>query len=194
MFPIAAPPVRTSDETIPDEPPPQPPPARGDRTRQGPVAAIRSLSPADREPIRQLLIETDVFTPAEIDIALELIDKVVNEPDQKDYIAFSCVNGGDVLGYYCIGATPGTEGTFDLYWIAVRPSAQGNGVGRRLIQHAESIIRASGGRLIIVETSSQPRYDRTRKFYHDQGYSQVSLVKDYYRAGDDLVVFGKYLT
>jgi ribosomal protein S18 acetylase RimI-like enzyme len=141
-----------------------------------------------------LLIETDVFTSAEIDIALELIDKVVDDPDQKDYVACSCVDGGEVLGYYCIGATPGTEATFDLYWIAVKPGAQGRGVGRKLIHHAEDAIRALGGKLIIVETSSQPRYERTRRFYREQGYSQLSLIRDYYRAGDDLVVYGKYLT
>jgi ribosomal protein S18 acetylase RimI-like enzyme len=103
-------------------------------------------------------------------------------------------DGGEVAGYYCIGPTPATDGTFDLYWIAVKPSVQGRGVGGGLTAHAERLIRGRGGRLVIAETSSQPKYERTRTFYASQGYTQLSRIRDYYRAGDDLVVFGKYLS
>ena len=49
-----------------------------------------------------------------------------------------CREGDAVLGYYCIGPTPATEGTFDLYWIAVEPSLHGRGVGSALNAHASS--------------------------------------------------------
>jgi hypothetical protein len=50
------------------------------------------------------------------------------------------------------------------------------------------------GRLIIAETSSLPRYQRTRDFYVRRGYTELAKIVDYYRPGDDLVVYGKYLT
>lgn len=155
---------------------------------------IRPLERTDREPIRQLLVATDVFTPAEVDIAFELIDCVLEKPDQKDYVIFTYESGNRVAGYYCIGPTPATDGTFDLYWIAVHPMFQGTGIGRTLDDHAVEYIRSAGGRLIIAETSSQPKYEQTRRFYSSHGYSELSRIRDYYRIGDDLVVYGKYLS
>ena len=155
---------------------------------------IRPLRREDKEPIRLLLQETDVFTTDEIEIALELIDIVLDRPAQEDYVVHVYEEGGEVLGYYCLGQTPATNGTFDLYWIAVKPSAHKRGIGAALNAHVEHLIRSEGGRLVIAETSSQLKYERTRRFYLSQGYAQLARVRDYYRVGDDLVVYGKYLT
>jgi len=158
-----------------------------------PPASIRPLRLDDRESLLQILRETQVFTSDEISIALELIDIVGKDSDQRDYVIYVYEDAGSVLGYYCIGPTPGTIGTFDLYWIAVRPSMHGKGIGGCLNDHAEALIRSMEGRLIVAETSSQPRYEKTRKFYTTHGYTELSRIGDYYRVGDDLVVFGKYL-
>ena len=155
---------------------------------------IRPLVRNDREPIRRLLVETGVFTQEEVAIALELIDIVLDKSDQKDYIINTYVNENSVAGYYCIGPTPATEATFDLYWIATKPSVHGKGIGTRLNEHALNLIRSKGGRLVIAETSSQPKYDATRNFYIARGYTELARIRDYYRAGDDLVVYGRYLT
>ncbi|MBX2991966.1 MAG: GNAT family N-acetyltransferase [Bacteroidetes bacterium] len=154
--------------------------------------AIRPLQPTDIQPLRQLLMETEVFNGDEIDIALELMHTVLNNPNQKDYI-IRVYDDGDILGYYCVGPTPATGSTFDLYWIATKPSVHGKGIGRTLIAHAEELIRSKGGTLVIAETSSTPRYDKTRMFYIKAGYQELARIRDYYRAGDSLVVFGKYL-
>jgi GNAT superfamily N-acetyltransferase len=98
-----------------------------------------------------------------------------------------------VVGYYCVGPTPATEGTFDLYWIAVDAAAHGRGFGGALDAHAAELIRSMGGRLIIAETSSQPRYEKTRQFYLHHGYQEVARIAGYYRPDDDLVVYGKHL-
>lgn len=154
---------------------------------------IRPLRHEDRAPLEEILRATGVFSDEEVGIALELIDIVLNRPEQKDYIINVC-DDGEVLGYYCVGPTPATEGTFDMYWIAVKPSVHGKGVGGKLNEHAEQLIRSHRGRLIVVETSSQPKYEKTRKFYSTHGYIQLSRIRDYYRVGDDLVVFGKYIS
>jgi ribosomal protein S18 acetylase RimI-like enzyme len=155
---------------------------------------IRPLRPDDRGAIHSLLVSTGVFTSTEIGIALELIDIVLDKPSQEDYIVRVYDEGDGVQGYYCLGPTPGTQGTWDLYWIAVDPAAQGKGIGKRLNTHAELLIQSEGGRMIVVETSSQDRYERTRKFYATQGYDLVSRVRDYYSYGDDLMVYTKHLT
>jgi GNAT superfamily N-acetyltransferase len=155
---------------------------------------IRSLRKEDRQPIATLLRETRVFTDDEISIALELIDIVLNDPSQKDYRIEVFESDGAVRGYYCVGPTPATVGTFDLYWIAVDPAFHGQGVGGVLENHAEMLVRSLGGRLLIAETSSTPSYEKTRRFYLHHGYREISRIPEYYRPGDDLVVFGKYLS
>lgn len=155
---------------------------------------IRRLAGGDREAIRQILVATQVFTDDEIAIALELVDAVLEKPGQKDYIIRVLEEEKKVLGYYCVGPTPATQATFDLYWIAVDPAAQGKGVGAQLDRHAIGLIREMGGGLVIAETSSRTTYDGTRAFYVRQGYSELARIREYYRPGDDLVVFGKYLT
>ena len=154
---------------------------------------IRPPGREDRGPLRDLVVATGMFTEDEVEIALELIDAVLNNPEQKDYIIRVYEDEGRAVGYYCVGPTPATDGTFDLYWVAVDPSLQGRGIGRALDDHACALIRGMSGRLVIAETSSLPRYAPTREFYRRRGYSEVAKITDYYRPGDDLVVYGKYL-
>ena len=155
---------------------------------------IRPLRRDDRGPIRDLVAATGVFSEKEIEIALELIDTALDVTGQADYIIRVAEEGGKVAGYYCVGPTPATEGTFDLYWVAVDPALHGQGIGRALDDDACDLVRGMSGRLIIAETSSLPKYRRTREFYLRRGYRQIATIVDYYRPGDDLVVYGKYLT
>jgi ribosomal protein S18 acetylase RimI-like enzyme len=165
-------------------------PPRVDASSRG---VIRPLRHSDRGPLLDILRATNVFSEQEIDVALELIDAVLDRPDQGDYIIYVLEEAGTVLGYYCVGPTPATISTFDLYWIAVSPGTQGRGVGTALNEHAEALIRSRGGTLIMVETSSRKDYDPTRAFYRRKGYQELAQVRDYYRPSDDLVIFGKYL-
>ena len=157
------------------------------------MSPIRPLRREDREPIHRLLRETDVFTEEEIEIALELIDMALDRPGQEDYIIYTHEDAGAVQGYYCIGPTPATDSTYDLYWIATKPSEHGKGIGGALDKHAAELIRSRGGGLVIAETSSRPKYEKTRRFYLSHGYAELARIRDYYRPGDDLVVYGKYL-
>lgn len=159
------------------------------------VIPIRRLVREDRPAIESLLVETDVFTKDEIEIALELVDTILGDPRQRDYeIHVAADEEGNPVGYYCVGPTPVTSGTFDLYWIAVKPSFHDRGIGKELLLHAEESIRSRGGRLVIAETSSQPKYEHTRRFYLRNGYAEVARIREYYKPGDDLVVYGKYLS
>lgn len=156
---------------------------------------VRPLEARDREPLEEILRSTGVFSEAEVAVALELIDTALGNPAQKDYIIRTAEGeGGEVAGYYCVGPTPMTAGTFDLYWIAVSPHHRGLDVGKTLLQHAEALVVGMGGTLIIAETSSKPSYDGTNRFYLKNAYDELARIRNYYTMGDDLVVYGKYFT
>lgn len=155
---------------------------------------IHKLQHEDKEYIRAILIETGVFKMEEIGVALELIDIFLEDPHQKDYEMYTCVNDNDErVGFLSLGPTPITNGTFDLYWIAVKPTAQRRGVGKCLLEFGEQLVRSNGGRLLVAETSSQPKYSKARTIYLHNGYTELAHIKDYYDVGDDLVIYGKYL-
>jgi ribosomal protein S18 acetylase RimI-like enzyme len=98
-----------------------------------------------------------------------------------------------LVGYACFGPTPSTDGTFDLYWIAVHPSAQGLGGGRLLLNAVEERIAAAEGRMVVVETSSRSDYEGTRRFYDRGGYREGARVRDFYAPHDDRVIFTRQL-
>ncbi|HEY3787759.1 MAG TPA: GNAT family N-acetyltransferase, partial [Urbifossiella sp.] len=70
---------------------------------------------------------------------------------------------------------------------------QGRGLGRQLLEFVEADIRARGGRLLLIETSSMPRYEPTREFYRKRGYGIAAQIPDYYTDGDGLVIYSKRL-
>lgn len=161
----------------------------------GPLITIRKLKANDKKPIRQMLEGTDLFTYDEIHVAMEIIDSSLHEPNQDDYYPFTAVNeNDDVIGFLCLGPTPITDGTYDLYWIAVQQPYQRRGIGNQLLQFAEEFVVSRNGRLLVVETSSQPKYEKTRLFYKKNNYGELARIKDYYRVADDLVIFGKYFS
>lgn len=155
----------------------------------------RPLRRADRGPLLDLLAATGAFSPEEVDVALELIDLGLGDPPSRDYLFRVAASDDDarVLGYACWGQVPLTEGVYDLYWIAVDPRAQGGGIGRRLMDDAEADVRARGGRMVLVETAGKPSYAATRAFYERIGYREVARIADFYRVGDDKVIYGKTL-
>ncbi|HAV41194.1 MAG TPA: N-acetyltransferase [Acidobacteria bacterium] len=142
----------------------------------------------------EIIRATRFFVPDEIKVAEELIDIYLSQPEQQDYqIVVAEDENGKVAGYMTYGPTPLTEGTWDLYWIAVSPEVQGQGYGQLLVRYLENEVKKKGGRLVMIETSSQPKYLPTRKFYEKLGYREMARIPDFYRPGDDRVIFGKYL-
>jgi ribosomal protein S18 acetylase RimI-like enzyme len=147
----------------------------------------------DRKPVLGLIQATGFFTSEETKVAEELIDIYLTDPAQSDYfIVVAETDSGKVTGYLTYGPTPLTEGTWDLYWIAVSPNEQGQGYGQALVNWLEAEVRKKNGRLVLIETSSQPKYEPTRRFYEKLGYSKLARIPDFYRQGDDRVIFGKY--
>ena len=156
---------------------------------------IRPLAQRDRQKLYSMLMETQVFTPEETEVAMELIDSVLKDPNQEDYEIHCMANDEDqVIGYICYGPVPMTQGAFDLYWIAVDPRFQGQGVGSKLLHFLEGVVRERKGRMILIDTSSIPEYEKSQKFYVRQGFQEVARVPDYYYPGNDRITFCKRIS
>lgn len=155
---------------------------------------IRPVEPSDRDRIHDILLATARFTEEEVRCAVELVDKAIKEPEKGEYIVHVLEDAGAVQGYVCYGATPMTDGVFDLYWIAVDPKQQGHGYGQVLLRFVENEVRKQRGRMLLIETSSKGSYAPTLRFYQRAGYDEISRIKDFYRVEDDKIVFCKKLT
>ena len=156
------------------------------------AGAIRPVEWRDRGSIERILRATQAFSEEETRVALELVDAACAKPDEDYIVRVLELPGAGVAGYTCHGRTPFTDGTYDLYWIAVDPAYYGTGAARRLMAEAErDVFERRGGRLIIVETASKPSYARTRRFYESMGYAQAARIRDFYRAGDDKIIYEK---
>ena len=186
-----------------------------------PAARVSALRPEHRARVAEILRATRVFNEAEVSVALELFDEVYGRgseaggrrwevghrtpggfpppasdlppaPDHPDYCFLGAFDAaGRLLGYACYGPTPATDRTYDLYWIAVDPAAQGTGTGTRLITEVERRVAALHARLLIIETSSRPEYEATRRFYVARAYDEAARVGSFYAPGDDRVIYTK---
>ena len=158
--------------------------------------SIRNLERRDRVRIEEIVAAAGTFNDMEIRTALELVDEYLEKGESSGYCFALIEERAGTLrlnGYACYGPAPLTQGTYDLYWIAVAPEAQGRGLGRSLLGHVERDVAARGGRMLLIETSSQETYARTVDFYCRNGYGQEARVRDFYRPGDDKLIFRKEL-
>ena len=153
--------------------------------------ALRPLSAADRRRIEEITRAVRVFRDDEVPVALEVFDGAV--AGSPDYIALGAAVDERLVGWICWGPTPCTLGTYDLYWMAVDPSAQAAGVGTALLREMEGRL-AGSARLIVVETAGRPDYRPTRAFYEARGYRKAAVIPDFYAPGDDQVVYVKPLS
>src|SRR5882724_4017542 len=159
---------------------------------------IRPAEERDRGRIHDILIATTRFTDEEVRSAMELVDKALDEPNNDEYtvqVLEEPATGPKrmIQGYVCYGPAPRTDGVFDLYWIAVDPKQQGQGIGQLLLRFVENEVRRQRGRMLLIETSSKESYTPTLRFYERSGYDEISRIKDFYRIEDDKVVYCKKL-
>ena len=173
----------------------------------------------DRGRIAEILRATGSFREPEMDVALELFDETFGEaplragagehhvatragdasthgteaPSPLDgYLFLGAFTPEEkLIGYACYGATPDTDRTWDLYWIAVDPSAQGTGSGTTLLSEVERRLSGLHARMLVVETSSRSDYAATRAFYSARGYGQAARIRDFYAVSDDRIIFTK---
>jgi ribosomal protein S18 acetylase RimI-like enzyme len=134
-----------------------------------------------------------LFRLGEIDVAVELVQSRLEKGAASGYEFVFAEQKGEVIGYICFGKNTVTVSSFDVYWIAVEPSKQGQGIGQLLLEEAERQIAAAGGTRIYIETSHRSDYQATRGFYERCGYRLAAVLDDFYAPGDGKATYFKVL-
>lgn len=154
---------------------------------------IRGMELSDKQRILEIVKETNAFLPEEVNVAEEVMDDYFKDPEGSGYFFYVAEHDGEIAGYLCYGPTPMTRGTWDMYWAAVKPGLHGQGIGSTLFKLAEEHIRGLSGRMVLIETASNPNYKAARSLYLTLGYEHVSTIPDFYDPGDNKETFRKVL-
>jgi GNAT superfamily N-acetyltransferase len=154
---------------------------------------IRPADPGDTPTLVTLARDTGVFKPHDIQALQEVLDDYHAANWALGHLAVVLEEAGDVLGFAYYAPAAMTDGTWHLWWIAVRKQRQAGGIGTALLRHAEEEVKGKRGRMLLIETSSLEGYGPTRNFYLKHNYKEVARLPDYYTAGDDMVIFCKRL-
>ncbi|MDX2114805.1 MAG: GNAT family N-acetyltransferase [Planctomycetota bacterium] len=153
------------------------------------------VRPDDVAAVRDIVESTGFFHAHEVAVACELVEERLSKGEASGYhflFAHDSLQPAP-LGYACFGPIACTEGSFDLYWIAVHQRSRGAGMGRLIARRAEEIAAAMGARRMYAETSGRELYAPTRAFYERCGYVAEARLEDFYAPGDAKVIYARSL-
>ncbi len=153
---------------------------------------IRPTVPEETPELVNLTEATGLFKPLEVEALVEVLADYFAGNIDLGHRSITADQDGMVLGFAYYAPAAMTDGTWYLYWIAVRKDIQARGIGTELLRYVENDIgKHHHGRVLFIETGSLPHYEKTRSFYVKNGYETHALLKDYYADGDSMVVYRK---
>jgi len=154
---------------------------------------IRPTTPDDSAALIALAVAAGLFPANETEALGKVLADYFGGNINEGHVWVIDEEEGEPRGVAYYAPELMADRTWNLYMIAVRPDCQGQGCGAALMRHMENALRANGQRLLLVETSGLPIYERTRAFYAKCGYEEEARIRDFYTAGDDKIVFRKAL-
>ena len=154
---------------------------------------IRPIAPNDEQVVMAIAKAIDLFSSQELEEFGCMLTEYFNRNMDSDRFWITYDNGNSPVGVAYYAPEPYTQGTWNLYFIAVHPDSQGQGYGARLLHYIEQMLAERGERVLLVETSGLSNFERTRAFYRKQGYEEEARIREFYKAGDDKIIFGKAL-
>ncbi|YAF94146.1 MAG: GNAT family N-acetyltransferase [Nodularia sp. CChRGM 3473] len=154
---------------------------------------IRPTTPDDTTALIAIADAIGLFQPNQLNSLSEMLVDYFGGNSDSDCFWITDDDDGPVGVAYCEPELM-TNQTWNLQLIAIRPDRQGQGRGATLLRYVEQTLTARGGRMLLVETSGLPGFERTRAFYAKCGYEEEARIRDFYAAGDDKVMFRKVLS
>ncbi len=151
---------------------------------------VRKVEQADIATLKLVIDSSELFPSKMLD---NMISSYFNDPQSQDiWLTRDDQSGKPVAIVFCAPEKM-TDGTYNLYLIAVDGKQRGRGIGAELMGYLEDKLNKDGVRVLIVETSGLPEFEQTRRFYAKLDYQQEAVIRDFYSEGEDKVVFWKKL-
>lgn len=149
---------------------------------------IRAVEASDHEGILRIAVESGLFESDQVDVLRQMLV----EPSPDDVWLVS-EQDGELRGVAYFAPEKMTRGTWNLYFIAVLPSCQRQGVGAALVEHIADWLSERGERLLLVETAGLEDFDYVRRFYQSHKFQPTAVIPGFYDDGVDKVVFIRQL-
>ena len=153
---------------------------------------IRLTTPDDTTALIALAAASGLFDPSQTDDLAQMLDKHFSDKDRTQDIWLTDYDN-EPVGIAYIAPERMTEGTWNLYLIAVHPDRQKQGRGKALLSYVEQMLMKRGERVLLVETAGTDNFEYVREFYRQNGYEQEARIREFYTAGVDKIVFRKAL-
>lgn len=153
---------------------------------------IRPITPEDTIALIALVEATGLFQSHETEELTQMLSEHFDdETDRQDFWLTDDDDG--LMGVVYVAPERMTEGTWNLYLLAVHPDHQRQGHGAALLAHIEQMLARRGERILLVETSGLESFEYVRAFYRRSGYNEEARIREFYKAGDDKIIFRKAL-
>lgn len=152
---------------------------------------IRHARRADQGAIAPLLTALNLFEAEEVAMITNMLAEHFDSDPSSDLWLIDDENGPVGIAY----AAPErmTDGTWNLYLLAVHPDHQKQGRGAALLNHVEEALAAQSVRVLLVETAGVEDFEYVRQFYLNSGFREEARISEFYGEGVDKVVFWKRL-
>jgi ribosomal protein S18 acetylase RimI-like enzyme len=153
---------------------------------------IRLTAPDDVTDLIILVEASGLFEPSQTEELVQMLDQHFNSETENQDLWFTDDDNG-VVGVAYVAPERMTEGTWNLYLIAIHPERQRQGRGVALLRHVEQVLASRDERVLLVETSGLESFEYVRSFYRKSGYGEEARIREFYKAGDDKIIFRKAL-
>jgi GNAT superfamily N-acetyltransferase len=148
---------------------------------------IRNAVVSDQDQVLKIALESGIFDES----GLEMIKQSFLESGEAIWLVAE--ENNELIGVSYTIPEAMTVSTWNILMLLVKASTQGKGVGKQLMQGAESRVKTEGGTLCIVETSSSEGFETARQFYPKCGFIEEARIKNFYSMDDDKIIFTKLI-
>jgi GNAT superfamily N-acetyltransferase len=115
--------------------------------------------------------------------------------DSETMPMFAAFDGAEPLGFIVLGRP--TPSAVEIHVLGVRPERHRSGIGRALVDRAETFARAAGVPFLTVKTLSSrdpdEGYAKTRAFYTGMGFLPVDELPELWSPDNPAVIMLKVL-
>lgn len=151
---------------------------------------IRETIQSDRDALLAMIENSGQFDENGLAHVAETLDGYL--AGNSNDIWFTADDGEPVGVAYC-APEPVTNGTWNMLMLWTRRDRENRGYGSQLVNEVEQTLIEKSARLLIVETSGLPEFEKARAFYDRCGFAREAQIKNFFADGDDKITYTKQL-